>query len=259
MTVLFQRLPDPTTVPDPATKDYIQQLVRALNANLNRTNNVNVPWFFGEGSPEGVVTTTVGSLYSDLDGTPLATLWVKEVGDDAFGWSSLASADGLIAEIETDISDLESTVSTIESEITTINSEISTINSEITTINSELAGLVDTNKHTLGFSSTSPSVGQQGSYIVIPAAATITGWSIAVDAGTATVQVWKIASGTAVPTVANSINTVGVSIASGTAIISSTLTDFTTTSIASDDIFAFNLSAVSGVTRLDFQLFVTTS
>jgi hypothetical protein len=112
---------------------------------------------------------------------------------------------------------------------------------------------------TIGFSSIYPAVGQQGTYVVFPAAGTITGWSVVADTGTATVKVWKIASGTAAPTVANNINTSGVSLSSGTAIISSTVSDFTTTSVAANDIFAFNLTAVSGATKLDFQLQITVS
>ncbi len=273
----YLRLPDPT-VSDPGTQDYLNQLVKTLRTNLqslfngavftqslvgtSQVFNNNIPWIVGTGTPEGVVAAPVGSLYVDNGGAQDTTLWCKEVGIGDTGWFLLASTsyvDASIAVLVAEINTINSEITTINSEISTINSEISTINSEITTLNTEVSGLLNANKHTLGFSSTSPSVGQQGSYIVIPAAATLTGWSIAVDTGTATVQVWKIASGTAVPTAGNSINIAGVSISSNTAIISTDLSDFTTTAIAKDDIFAFNLSAMSAVTKLDFQLFVTTS
>lgn len=110
---------------------------------------------------------------------------------------------------------------------------------------------------TIGFSTTSAATGQQGSYVVFPVAGTITGWSIVANAGTATVTTWKIASGTAAPTVSNSISTSGVALSTGTAIISSTTSDFTTTTVSANDIFAFNISAVSGVTQLEFQLQIT--
>jgi hypothetical protein len=112
---------------------------------------------------------------------------------------------------------------------------------------------------TIGFSSISPALGQQGTFVVFPAAGTITGWSMVADAGTATVKVWKVASGTAAPSIADNINTSGVSLSTGTAIISSTVSDFTTTSVAANDIFAFNLTAVASVTKLDFQLQITVS
>ena len=83
-------------------------------------------------------------------------------------------------------------------------------------------------------------------YVTVPFACTITAYNLAVDAGTITVKFWKVATGTAIPTSANSISTNGVSIASGTAIHSATLTDFTTTSVAANDIMAAAVTAVSG-------------
>lgn len=82
-------------------------------------------------------------------------------------------------------------------------------------------------------------------YFTIPQACTINSWNILVDAGTATVKFWKIATGTAIPTVANVINTSGVAISTGTAVHSSTVTDFTTTTVAAHDIGAVTLTAVA--------------
>jgi hypothetical protein len=76
-------------------------------------------------------------------------------------------------------------------------------------------------------------------------AGTITGWDIVVDAGTATVDVWKIATGTAKPTVTNTITASALpAIPSGTAIHSTTLTGWTTT-VAANDILGFNLGTVA--------------
>lgn len=113
----------------------------------------------------------------------------------------------------------------------------------------------------LGFtaSDTSVATGKVKGFVVCPYAGTISGWSIVVDAGTATVKVWKIASGTAKPTVANVINTSGVAISSGTAVISTTTSDFTTTAVTADDIFAFDITAASGVAEITFQLKITKS
>lgn len=112
---------------------------------------------------------------------------------------------------------------------------------------------------TIGFSSVALATGQQGAYVVFPVNGTITGWSIVADSGTATVETWKIAAGTTSPTSANSISTSGVSLSTGSAIISSTMTDFTTTTVMANDIFAFNLSAFSGATKVEFQLQITVS
>lgn len=91
-------------------------------------------------------------------------------------------------------------------------------------------------------------------YITCPFAGTITGWNITVDTGTCTIDVWKIATGTAIPTVANTITAAALpAISTGTAKHSTTLTGWTT-AVAADDIFGFNLSAVSGATLISFNL-----
>jgi hypothetical protein len=43
-------------------------------------------WTSGSGSPEGVVTAPVGSLYSRSDGGLLTSLYVKESGSGNTGW-----------------------------------------------------------------------------------------------------------------------------------------------------------------------------
>jgi len=82
-------------------------------------------------------------------------------------------------------------------------------------------------------------------YVTVPFACTIQAYNLAIDAGTITVKFWKVASGTAIPTASNSINTAGVSIAGGTAIHSGTLTDFTTTDVVTNDIMAMAVTAVA--------------
>jgi hypothetical protein len=83
-------------------------------------------------------------------------------------------------------------------------------------------------------------------YIRIPFACTIQDYSLLLQpSGTITVKFWKIATGTTAPTSANSINTSGVGISSGTAIRSTTLSDFTTTSVAANDFMAMNVTAVA--------------
>lgn len=89
-------------------------------------------------------------------------------------------------------------------------------------------------------------------YLTVPFACTISAWNIAVDAGTATLKTWRLATGTAIPTVANTISTSGVAISTGTAVHSTTVTDFTSTAIAANDILAFNLTAVATATYVNF-------
>jgi hypothetical protein len=83
-------------------------------------------------------------------------------------------------------------------------------------------------------------------YLRVPFACTIVDWSIgSTTAETVTVKFWKVASGTALPTVSNVISTAGVSLSTGTAVKSTTVTDFTTTAVAADDWLAATLTAVT--------------
>ncbi len=83
---------------------------------------------------------------------------------------------------------------------------------------------------------------------------TITGFIISSDQGTCTLKVWKKATGTAIPTIADVINTSGVSLATGTHIDSATVTDFTTTTVSIGDQFMAQITAVSGATDITFQI-----
>ena len=117
--------------------------------------------------------------------------------------------------------------------------------------------LISTIGFTIGGNGSAITTGKVTGFFTIPYAGTITGWSIVADTGTATVQTWKIATGTAKPTAANSISTAGVQLTTGTAIRSTTVTDFTTTTVTANDIFAFNIPAISGATELTFNLQIT--
>lgn len=66
------------------------------------------------------------------------------------------------------------------------------------------------------------------------------------DSGTVTVTFWKIAAGTAIPTVANVINTSGISLATGSAVDSSTFSDFTTKTVAAKDKMIMAITAITG-------------
>jgi hypothetical protein len=46
-----------------------------------------ITWTSGSGSPEGVVTAPVGSLYSRSDGGLLTSLYVKQSGSGNTGWA----------------------------------------------------------------------------------------------------------------------------------------------------------------------------
>jgi hypothetical protein len=88
----------------------------------------------------------------------------------------------------------------------------------------------------------------------VPFACTIQAWNMTVDTGTATVDIWKVASGTAIPTITNTITASALpAIASGTALHSTTLTGWTT-SVSANDIIAFNLNTVASATMVSIVL-----
>lgn len=58
----------------------------ALNAALDRLDALEALIQTGAGSPEGVVTATVGTLYLRTDGAPGTTLYSKETGSGNTGW-----------------------------------------------------------------------------------------------------------------------------------------------------------------------------
>lgn len=93
-------------------------------------------------------------------------------------------------------------------------------------------------------------------YFTVPFACTIAAYSITADTGTASFDVWKIATGTAIPTVANTIisGTSYLSLSTGTAVHSTSTAAFTTTTVSANDIVGVNLQAVSGATELSLVI-----
>jgi len=84
-------------------------------------------------------------------------------------------------------------------------------------------------------------------YTTVPYSCTIQAWDITISpADTATIDVWKVATGTAIPTSTNSITASATpAISTGTAVHSTTLTGWTT-SVSQNDIVGINLKAVGG-------------
>jgi hypothetical protein len=88
-------------------------------------------------------------------------------------------------------------------------------------------------------------------------ACTVTSWTITVDAGTAGFRVWRIAAGTAVPTVANTITTADLAISTGTNLKSTTFTNFSggvAPTFAVGDVIAIQLNAAATATYATFSM-----
>lgn len=80
-----QRIRD-RPVEESGVLDFINRELNQVVEKLRRV--MNRKFKEGTGSPEGVVTAPVGTLYTDTSGTPGSVLWVKETGDEATGWSA---------------------------------------------------------------------------------------------------------------------------------------------------------------------------
>ncbi len=92
------------------------------------------------------------------------------------------------------------------------------------------------------------------SYFTVPYACTIAAWSISVNAGTATVDIWKVATGTAIPTGANTITASATpAIAANTHVRSTTLTGWGT-SVAANDVIGINLEVVATATYVNLTV-----
>jgi hypothetical protein len=84
-------------------------------------------------------------------------------------------------------------------------------------------------------------------YATIPFSCTLSAYALTIDAVDTTMRVkfWRVAGGTAKPVAANSISTSGVGVPAGTHVKSTTLSDFTSTSIAADDTVAMAISVAN--------------
>lgn len=74
---------------DGAVTLYNNNTARLATNTSGITLNGAITWTSGTGSPEGVVTAGVGSLYSRTDGGAGTTLYVKESGVGNTGWAGV--------------------------------------------------------------------------------------------------------------------------------------------------------------------------
>lgn len=100
------------------------------------------------------------------------------------------------------------------------------------------------------------TTGAKNGYPVAGDNYTISGWSITAmgNAPTCTIDVWKVAAGTALPTVANTIMGTKPALSTGNVIESTTLTSWNTT-VTKGDIWGINVDACANATNIVFQIF----
>jgi hypothetical protein len=71
-----------------AWDDLINELLRVTLEEDGTWKNIK----FGTGSPEGVVTATVGKVFLRTDGSPGVTMYIKETGSGNTGWQAVSTA-----------------------------------------------------------------------------------------------------------------------------------------------------------------------
>lgn len=72
----------PASVTDPELRRLLDDLIKVARMLKLVGNNIGI--YSGSGSPEGVITANVGSLYLRTDAA--TALWVKQTGTGATGW-----------------------------------------------------------------------------------------------------------------------------------------------------------------------------
>lgn len=90
---MIERLPEPTVFENQQEKSFLNQFLRALRnifddleRRLLLLETTTAYIHSGTGSPEGVLTAAIGSIYSRTDGGAGTTLYVKESGVGNTGW-----------------------------------------------------------------------------------------------------------------------------------------------------------------------------
>lgn len=76
----------PTLPEHPEITEFLKDLLECVKPLQLVASGLNI--FEGTGSPENVVTANIGSLFLRRDGGTNTTLYVKESGTGATGWSA---------------------------------------------------------------------------------------------------------------------------------------------------------------------------
>jgi len=98
-------------------------------------------------------------------------------------------------------------------------------------------------------------------YIIVPYACVLNNYSLIGDqTGSIVIDVWKIAAGTTLPAVGNSITGGNYpTLTSTTAVNNQALTSWTTVAVTAYDMFAFNVVSVATLTKASLSIRVTKS
>ena len=98
--VVYESTDFVNVIGDTMTGDLLINADLKVRDKLSFTNNIdishgNVKWLTGLGDPEGVISASVGSIYSDGSANPEEpVLFVKEFGNQAVGWVPAGTGSG---------------------------------------------------------------------------------------------------------------------------------------------------------------------
>ncbi len=81
-------IPDTDNAYDIGSSSKKIKTIYATSISASTLSSGGLTWFSGTGSPEGVVTAPIGSLYSNKSGGASTTLYVKTSGSGNTGWTA---------------------------------------------------------------------------------------------------------------------------------------------------------------------------
>ena len=73
---------------NPELDAFLDEILKVIRSLQLLGNDINI--YAGTGTPEGVVTANVGSVFLRTDGSAGATVYAKSSGTGNTGWSALS-------------------------------------------------------------------------------------------------------------------------------------------------------------------------
>jgi hypothetical protein len=197
----------------------------------------------------GVVASNLLNLATEVKGTLPHGNGGTDVTSSGSSGNVLRSNGSSWASAQLAFSDLSGSLACGQHPALTsdVTSSAGSCTTTVANIGGTAAATVKTRSFGTTFGDTTGTALTSGSvvYFTVPYACTIAAWNISVDAGTVTFDVWKIASGSAIPTVSNAITaSAKPALSSGTSLHSTSMSGWTT-AVTANDIFGIKLDTVA--------------
>jgi hypothetical protein len=198
----------------------------------------------------GVVASNLVNLTTEVKGTLPHGNGGTDVTSSGAGGNVLRSNGSSWASAQLAFSDLSGSAGC--GQMPALTSDVTTSAGSCTTTVANIGGTSASTVKTRSFGTTFGDTSAIGAltsgsivYFTVPYACTIAAWDISVDAGTVTFDIWKIATGTAIPTVSNTITaSAKPALSTGTSLHSTSMSGWTT-AVTANDIFGIQLNTVA--------------